>query len=432
MRIVSTTAGQTDANLYYAASDYLGSISGLMDETGAMQQEYSYDAWGARRDPATWQNYTQTQLTTYSSSLITDRGYTGHEMLDLYGLINMNGRMYDPLVGRFLSADPVIQSAGGSQGYNAYSYALNNPLKYTDPTGYSYVGAGTIPQGAVGNSNFDAFVDSYVSKLNQWASIVDHQRQIVQSQTIMWQVMARFGFLIGGGSSSDGKGRSFIIVPSKDARLADRKSHGFFSAYMWDYRKAKRMERKGVWKVIERDNVDLAVQDIIESLGQDEYVENLVIDFHRSNNLDNNPFSNEGYEDGTVEFYLGILARKHAGKETTVYLGMCWSGGNEGFRQNDMTRRTSEWLGGATVIGHQAEASSLSFVLFNHFSGFTNYDKRNTSVKGINTVSYYDEKIGQVRTVEVRAKAIISAKGSIIFNRLINLSEQPAYELNLY
>ncbi len=136
MKIVNTTAGQTDENLYYVATDFQGSICGLMDEAGVMLQEYSYDAWGARRDPATWQNYTQTQLTTYSSSLITDRGYTGHEMLDMYGLINMNGRMYDPLVGRFLSADPVVQTAGGSQAYNAYSYALNNPLKYTDPTGY--------------------------------------------------------------------------------------------------------------------------------------------------------------------------------------------------------------------------------------------------------------------------------------------------------
>ena len=90
-------------------------------------------------------------------------------MLDLSGLINMNVRMYDPLVGRFLSADPVIQPAGGSQGYNAYSYALNNPLKYTDPTGYSYVGAGAPPQGAAGNSNFDAFADFYNAQVKQWS-----------------------------------------------------------------------------------------------------------------------------------------------------------------------------------------------------------------------------------------------------------------------
>jgi RHS repeat-associated protein len=135
MRIVSTTAGQTDENLYYVTSDYLGSICGLMDGTGAMQQEYSYDAWGARRDPATWQNYTQTQLTTYSSSLITDRGYTGHEMLDLFGLINMNGRMYDPVVARFLSPDNFVQTSFNSLGFNRYSYCFNNPLINSDADG---------------------------------------------------------------------------------------------------------------------------------------------------------------------------------------------------------------------------------------------------------------------------------------------------------
>ena len=61
------------------------------------------------------------------------RGYTGHEHLDPFALINMNGRMYDPLNGRMLSVDNYVQ--GGTQGYNRYSYALNNPLKYTDPSG---------------------------------------------------------------------------------------------------------------------------------------------------------------------------------------------------------------------------------------------------------------------------------------------------------
>ncbi|NOX47601.1 MAG: RHS repeat-associated core domain-containing protein, partial [Chlorobi bacterium] len=67
-----------------------------------------------------------------------DRGYTGHEHLDAFGLINMNGRMYDPWVGRFLSPDPVLQQPGNAQNHNRYSYALNNPLKYTDPSGYSF------------------------------------------------------------------------------------------------------------------------------------------------------------------------------------------------------------------------------------------------------------------------------------------------------
>jgi RHS repeat-associated protein len=70
------------------------------------------------------------------------RGYTGSRLLaagkqlDKFGLINMNGRMYDPVVGRFLSVDPFVQPGGGTQGYNRYSYCLNNPLRYTDPSGF--------------------------------------------------------------------------------------------------------------------------------------------------------------------------------------------------------------------------------------------------------------------------------------------------------
>ena len=47
----------------------------------------------------------------------------------------MNGRLYDPLVGRMLSPDNFVQDNTNSQNYNRYSYVMNNPLKYTDPTG---------------------------------------------------------------------------------------------------------------------------------------------------------------------------------------------------------------------------------------------------------------------------------------------------------
>jgi RHS repeat-associated protein len=80
------------------------------------------------RNPSTWQ---YNALPT--NPLWLYRGYTGHEHLALFGLINMNGRMYDPVIGRVLSVDNYTH--GGSQGYNRYAYALNNPLKFTDPDG---------------------------------------------------------------------------------------------------------------------------------------------------------------------------------------------------------------------------------------------------------------------------------------------------------
>jgi len=68
----------------------------------------------------------------------TNKGYTGHEQVQEVDLINMNGRLYDATLGRFVSADPHIQAPEMSQNYNRYSYVLNNPMKYTDPSGFFF------------------------------------------------------------------------------------------------------------------------------------------------------------------------------------------------------------------------------------------------------------------------------------------------------
>ncbi|MCB1805743.1 MAG: RHS repeat-associated core domain-containing protein [Candidatus Competibacteraceae bacterium] len=96
-------------------------------------ERYSYDAWGLRRNPTTWAAAT---ISAYEP-----RGYTGHEHLDDIGIIHMNGRVYSPSLGRMLSPDPVTQAPENGQNYNRYTYASNNPLKHTDPSGYCTVGA---------------------------------------------------------------------------------------------------------------------------------------------------------------------------------------------------------------------------------------------------------------------------------------------------
>jgi len=93
-------------------------------------QKYAYDPWGARRNPDDW---TQKDSRT---SWITNRGYTGHEHLDAFGVIDMNGRVYDPLTAQFLSPDPELQAPGDWLNYNRYSYCFGNPMRYTDPSGY--------------------------------------------------------------------------------------------------------------------------------------------------------------------------------------------------------------------------------------------------------------------------------------------------------
>ena len=126
--VIKVTGGAT--TIYYLCTDHLNSITGIMDASGNMQEEYSYDPWGRRRSPVSW-------LTdTLTAPVITTRGYTGHEHLDAFGLIHMNGRIYDPHLARVLNPDPIIQDPTDIQNYNRYSYCLNNPLKYTDPSGY--------------------------------------------------------------------------------------------------------------------------------------------------------------------------------------------------------------------------------------------------------------------------------------------------------
>ena len=116
--------------MYYSYSDSQGSLIALVHDGGSVIQRFAYDPWGARRDPNDW------TVKDSRTSFIINRGYTGHEHLDAFGIINMNGRVYDPLTAQFLSPDPFVQSPDNWVNYNRYGYCLNNPLIYSDPSGY--------------------------------------------------------------------------------------------------------------------------------------------------------------------------------------------------------------------------------------------------------------------------------------------------------
>lgn len=130
--------------LYYICRDYLGSITHLVNSSGNVTQENSYDAWGRLRNPATQVVYAPDE----KSALLLGRGYTGHEHLTDFGLINMNARLYDPAAGRFLSPDPFVQMPDFSQNFNRYSYAMNNPFAYVDEDGEFVLLAVGIAAGA--------------------------------------------------------------------------------------------------------------------------------------------------------------------------------------------------------------------------------------------------------------------------------------------
>jgi RHS repeat-associated protein len=120
----------------YWHKDSLGSIVTVSNAAGAIER-MMFDAWGRRlKDTG--------RVDPWVNPAHGDRGYTGHEHLDELGLVHMNGRVYDPLLARFLSPDPVLQSPDDLQNYNRFSYVLNNPLRYTDPSGQCFFGLDTV------------------------------------------------------------------------------------------------------------------------------------------------------------------------------------------------------------------------------------------------------------------------------------------------
>lgn len=125
--------GSSD-NIFYLLRDYLGSVTNVVIEGGYHVQNVRYDAWGRLRNPYNGVLYTNSNMPE-----IIFRGYTGHEHMKEFGLINMNARLYDPAIGRFLSPDPFVQMPENSQNFNRYSYALNNPLKYKDKSGKWFI-----------------------------------------------------------------------------------------------------------------------------------------------------------------------------------------------------------------------------------------------------------------------------------------------------
>jgi RHS repeat-associated protein len=119
----------TTQNYLYLHRDYLGSIVAVTNQAGAVVEKRLFDAWGNITKVHDGAGNNLTKLT------VIDRGYTGHEHLQGVNLIHMNGRLYDPVVHRFLQPDNFVSDPQNTQAFNRYSYVLNNPLKYSDASG---------------------------------------------------------------------------------------------------------------------------------------------------------------------------------------------------------------------------------------------------------------------------------------------------------
>jgi len=129
----ANATNSTSTQESYLHKDHLGSPLTITNKSGNVIQHKVYDPWGKG-----YAVHTDSAISLANILPPTTREFTGHESVQGMDIIHMNGRIYDPTLGRFLQADPIIQAPKNSQSYNRYAYVINNPLRYTDPSGYSF------------------------------------------------------------------------------------------------------------------------------------------------------------------------------------------------------------------------------------------------------------------------------------------------------
>ena len=183
--------------LWSVQRDRQGCITGVCNAGGEVLWRGSYDAWGNMRNPDTWTLYNADSI----PEPLLGRGYTGHEHLTPFGLVNMNARLYDPMLGRFLSPDNLVQAPSLGQNYNRYSYCLNNPLRYTDQSGEIFgiddilVG---MAIGAIINVAYQGFKGNIHNPMDVFkAATIGAAGAAVASMTVAWSGIAAVG-VIGG------------------------------------------------------------------------------------------------------------------------------------------------------------------------------------------------------------------------------------------
>lgn len=199
--------GKPATTTAYYHHDHLGSLAVITDETGAVTERLAYDPWGKRRNI--------NGVADVLDSIVgyqTDRGFTMHEHLDEIGVIHMNGRIYDPLIGRFMSADPFIQDPTNLQSYSRYAYVTNNPLAKHDPNGYFW---GWVVAAVAEVAHQAGVIDTKTTRTIQAFAIASEIGQWVKTE-VMWANAATsanaaaIGSVVGGAAG----GAAFGFVAS--------------------------------------------------------------------------------------------------------------------------------------------------------------------------------------------------------------------------
>jgi RHS repeat-associated protein len=193
--LIGSTQSANDT--VYLHKDHLGSVEATTNALGQFVNRMSFGAWGERQK-ADWKPGSPTE------TFLTTNGFTGHDQLDSHNLVHMGGRVYDPSLGRFLSADLFIQSPYDSQSYNRYSYTFNNPLSYIDPTGYMSDMITWAMQASYNHSSSwmwsndvracNCMVNKTIQEKRNWE---------VRNSIYEWEYVGDEAFNVGGGSFND-------------------------------------------------------------------------------------------------------------------------------------------------------------------------------------------------------------------------------------
>ena len=126
-------------SMYYVYSDRLGSYTHITNANRQVIRSLHFDPWGNVKTDTNWTMFADREPGELAGTFRFDRGFTGHEHYADMNIINMNGRLYDPVIARFFSPDNFVQAPEFTQSYNRYSYCLNNPLQWVDPSGESFI-----------------------------------------------------------------------------------------------------------------------------------------------------------------------------------------------------------------------------------------------------------------------------------------------------
>ena len=191
--------------------DLLGSAHVITDATGAVRHEQQFEPFGKSDSPA----FGTTNVST---------GFTGHEHDPELGLINMQGRLYDPGIGRFITPDPFVQAPFWSQGLNRYSYVANNPLNLTDPTGFSIFpsppttgpvgkqGSGSSGAPVISSQKSNAVVAAHCPTERRATRIVDLTKNGMYAGW-RYSSRARWRWASAGGTAGGNRGHRRWRVP---------------------------------------------------------------------------------------------------------------------------------------------------------------------------------------------------------------------------